>query len=204
MPALDALRDRLRSAHTLACGASVDSVHSHAAWAAALGGVRLPLLSDFNPKGAVAASFGMFLQERGITDRATVLVDAKGVVRHASSVTPAGRRDMDALVRLCEELDAGFGEPLPPFEDAPGLPADTTLYVKDHCMFSRWALYARANLGLDAALPVVNVSVDAAARARLEALGGKSQAPALVQGSSVMYESKDIAAFLVERAAVRW
>lgn len=204
MPALDALRDRLRASHTLACGASVDSTYSHAAWAAALGGIRMPLLADFNPKGAVASSFGMYLAAAGITDRSTVLIDADGVVRHASSVTPAGRRDMNALVELCEALDAGFGRALPAFEDPPGLPAGTRLFVRDNCMFSRWALYTRANLGLADTLPVVNVSTDAAAAAELVARGGKGQAPALVHGDTVLYESKDIAAFLVERCAVRW
>ncbi|MCB9689761.1 MAG: redoxin domain-containing protein [Alphaproteobacteria bacterium] len=204
MPALDALRDRLRASHTLACGASVDSVYSHAAWAAALGGIRMPLLADFHPKGAVATSFGMFLAPAGITDRATVLIDAAGVVRHASSVTPAGKRDMDALVKLCEELDAGWSEPLPAFEDAPGLPAGSELFVKDRCMFSRWSSYVRTNLGLEASLPMTNVTSDPAAGERLAAAGGKNQAPALLHDGTVLYESKDINAFLVERAADRW
>lgn len=204
MPALDALRDRLRASHTLACGVSVDSVYSHAAWAAALGGIRMPLLADFNPKGAVASSFGMFLGPAGITDRSTVLIDASGVVRHASSVTPAGKRDMDELVKLCEELDAGWSEALPDFEDAPGLPAGAELFVKDACMFSRWSMYARTNLGLEGSLPMVNVSRDPAAGERLAAAGGKNQAPALVHGGTVLYESKDINAFLVQHAADRW
>ncbi|MCB9672752.1 MAG: redoxin domain-containing protein [Alphaproteobacteria bacterium] len=204
MPALDALRDRLRASHTLACGASVDSVYSHAAWAAALGGIRMPLLADFNPKGAVAASFGMFLAPAGITDRATVLIDADGVVRHASSVTPAGKRDMDALVKLCEELDASWSGALPAFEDGPGLSAGTELFVKDHCMFSRWSSYVRTNLGLEASLPMTNVTRDPAQGERLAAAGGKNQAPALLHDGTVLYESKDINAFLVERAADRW
>lgn len=204
MPALDALRDRLRASHTLACGASVDSVYSHAAWAAALGGIRMPLLADFHPKGAVASSFGMFLSQAGITDRATVLIDADGVVRHASSVTPAGKRDMDELVKLCEELDASWSGSLPAFDDAPGLPAGAELFVKDACMFSRWSMYARTSLGLEGSLPMVNVTRDPGAGERLSAVGGKSQAPALRHGDTVLYESKDINAFLVERAADRW
>ena len=35
-------------------GVSIDSVHSHANWGRELGGVSFPLLSDFEPKGAVA------------------------------------------------------------------------------------------------------------------------------------------------------
>jgi hypothetical protein len=182
----------------------VDSSYSHGAWAEQLGGIELPLLADFNPKGAVARSFGLYLDQAGITDRATVLIDANGVVRHASSVTPAGARTMADLVALCEEVDRDWDTELPAFEHGPGLPPGTELYVKDRCMFSRWARYARANLHLEEQLPVVNVSTDDAARARLEQLGGKHQAPALVCGDQVMYESKDIITFLVEHAGTRW
>ncbi len=203
MPALDALGERLEKARTLAVGVSVDSVHCHAAWGDALGGIALPLLSDFHPKGEVARSFGAYLEGEGITDRATVLVDATGVVRHASTVGPGGKRDMAELVRRCEELDAAHGG-LPAFEPAPGLPEGTTLYVKDRCLFSRWALYARTNLRLQDRLPVVNCSTDASARDHLASLGGKSQAPALVHGDTVLYESRDISAFLVRCCATRW
>jgi len=180
----------------------VDSTFSHSAWASALGGIRLPLLADFHPKGEVAKSFGLYLDKRGITDRATVIIDAGGTVRYAASVTPAGERDIEALVAFCEKLDADWQSELPAFPEQPGLPEGAELYIKDRCMFSRWANYARTNLHLTDALPMVNVSVDAEAKARLEARGGKHQAPALVCGDQVMYESADIIRFLVERCGV--
>ncbi len=177
----------------------MDSTFSHGAWAWSLGGVSLPLLADFHPKGELAKSLGLFLDGAGITDRATVVIDAAGVVRHASSVGPGGSRDMAALAALCEDLDASFEGDLPaPGSPGPGVPAGSALYVKDRCMFSRWALAARSNLHLEESLPVVNVSQDPAAHARLESLGGKAQAPALVTGSEVLYESKDIITALVE------
>ena len=84
--------DRFRAADTQVLGISVDSVYSHANWARDLGGVSFPLLSDFEPKGAVAASFGHYLAEPGITDRATVIIDKEGVVRYSVSVTPSGSK----------------------------------------------------------------------------------------------------------------
>jgi hypothetical protein len=195
VPALDALAPRLHAAHTLACGVSIDSVYSNAAWAAALGGVSIPLLSDFHPKGAVASSMGCYLDQAGITDRATVLIDAQGVVRFTESVTPGGKRDIEALVARCEALDAEAAT-LPAFTPKGALPEGVSLYVRDHCMFSRWALYTRENLHLD--MPVYNVSTDPARKAELEAVGGKSQAPAMRVGDTVMYESAEIAAFLVK------
>jgi hypothetical protein len=204
VPALEALQDRLRAAHTLSVGVSIDSTFSHAAWAEQLGGVSLPLVSDFHPKGEIAESFGLYLADKGICDRATVIFDAGGTVRYANSVTPAGKRDIGALVAECEGIDAGWEGELPEDEKPPGLGENAALYVKERCMFSRWALYARANLHLEEQLPVYNVSFDEEARARLERIGGKDQAPALVLGDEVMYESADIAKHLAKRGSWAW
>ena len=97
---------------------------------------------------------------------------------------------------MCEEIDSAWQGELPVFTAPKGLPEGAALYIKDNCMFSRWALYARANLHLQDVLPVVNVSRDPEARAKLERIGGKSQAPALVVGEQAMYESAEIAKFL--------
>ena len=97
MPAVEALLERFEAAHTQVLGVSVDSVHCHANWGRDLGGVSFPLLADFHPKGGVAQSYGLYLEDKGITDRATVIIDKTGVVRHASSVTPSGERDIEAL-----------------------------------------------------------------------------------------------------------
>jgi len=58
-------------------GLSVDSVWSHKAYAEKMG-IQYPLLADFQPRGAVAAKYGVFLQEKGITGRAISIVDREG------------------------------------------------------------------------------------------------------------------------------
>jgi len=58
-------------------GLSVDSVWSHKAFAEKLG-IRYPLLADFNPRGAVADRFGVYLSDKGITGRAIAIVDRGG------------------------------------------------------------------------------------------------------------------------------
>jgi hypothetical protein len=201
VPALEALLPRFRSARTQPLGISVDSVYCHANWAKDLGGVSFPLLSDFHPKGAVATSMGAYLADKGITDRATVVIDAAGVVRHASSVTPAGKRNMEELAALCARIDAEHGQGLPTFAAPPGLEAGAKLFVKSACGFSRAVLLARDNLHLGAALPATNVSENAAARGELVSRAGKDQAPALLVGERVIQESKDIIAHLAERQA---
>ena len=61
-------------------GISVDSTWAHKAFAEKLG-LQFPLLADFNPKGAVADKYGLYLADRGIAARAVVVIDKEGVVR---------------------------------------------------------------------------------------------------------------------------
>ena len=197
---MERLQDRFRAAHTVVLGVSVDSVFSHAAWAQGLGGISFPLLADFHPKGEVAAAYGLYLEDSGKTDRATVIVDAGGVVRHASSVTPDGERDIEELAALCEEVDGAYEGKLEEIPDPPGLEKGATLYVKTRCGFSAYTLRARENVHLQDVLPVKNITEDAAARAELEKLAGKLQAPCLVIDGEPMFESAAIISHLVSRA----
>jgi peroxiredoxin len=64
---------------TQVLGISVDSAWSLAAFKKQLG-LGYPLLADFNPRGEVAKKFGLYLDESGITARATVIVDKQGKV----------------------------------------------------------------------------------------------------------------------------
>jgi peroxiredoxin len=58
-------------------GLSVDSVWSHKAFAEKMG-IHYPLLADFQPRGAVADKFGVYLADKGITGRAIAVVDRNG------------------------------------------------------------------------------------------------------------------------------
>jgi glutaredoxin-related protein len=201
VPEVQALLPRFRAAHTQVLGVSVDSVYCHANWAKDLGGVSFPLLADFHPKGEVARGYGLYLDEAGITDRATVLIDAAGVVRHASSVSPAGQRDIGELAAECERLDREYSGPVEDFSDPAGLPEGGVLYVKSSCGFSRAALLACDNLHLSGRIAVSNVSEDAAARQALVKVSGKEQAPCLVIGGETLQESADIVVRLLEATA---
>jgi glutaredoxin len=197
---VEALLARFRAAHTQVLGVSVDSIYSHANWAKDLGGISFPLLSDFEPKGAVAKSYGLYLDKLGITDRATVVIDSEGIVRHASSVTPAGQREIEALAKLCEGIEGEASGSVQAFPEPHGVPEDSKLFVKDRCGFSKAALLALQNLHLQAAVSVRNVSADRAAREELVRVAGSEQAPCLVLGSSVIRESAAIIRALAEAA----
>ena len=190
---------RFRAADTQVLGASIDSVYSHANWAKDLGGVSFPLLSDFEPKGAVARSFGHYLQDAGIADRATVIVDKQGIVRYSVSVTPAGQRDAGDLLGECQKVNAE--QPSSNLAEAKPLPKNTVLYVKSHCGHSRAALLAVDNLRLVSTLRVINVSEDPGGSAALEKAGGKNQAPCLVLEGRSIYESSALIQELAEIAA---
>jgi hypothetical protein len=204
LSALEALNDRFRAAHTLVCGVSVDSRFAHAAWADQLGGISLPLIPDFHPKGEIADSFGVYLPDKGHTDRATIILDAAGTVHYAVSVTPDGQRDAAVLAAECEAIDADWSIELPDDKPPPGLEPNTALYVREQCMFCRWAMYTRHNLHLDGSLPIYNITRDEAAKNELVHCGGKAQVPALVVGELVMYESTQIAEYLCARASWMW
>ena len=105
MPDLQSKIEEFKKADTQVLGISVDSKFSHQNWAISLGGVSFPLLADFHPKGGMAASFGVFLEDNGITDRATIIIDKDGVVQYAESVGIPGLRKADDLLAECQKVN---------------------------------------------------------------------------------------------------
>ena len=59
---------------------SVDSVWCHSAYAKQRK-LRFPLLSDFQPRGAVASMYGAYRENDGVCERALFVIDAQGVIR---------------------------------------------------------------------------------------------------------------------------
>jgi len=82
----------------------VDSKYSHKGWAKTFDGIKFPLLSDFHPKGSVAKTYGLWLDEAGISDRATVLIGKDGTVLWSESVTPSGERNLMELLEKTKSL----------------------------------------------------------------------------------------------------
>src|SRR4051812_32727779 len=61
-------------------GISVDGPWCHGAFAKARN-LHFPLLSDFEPKGAVARSYGAYRAEEGTSERALFVIDGDGVIQ---------------------------------------------------------------------------------------------------------------------------
>lgn len=93
-------------------GISVDGVWCHAAFAAHRK-LHFPLLSDFEPKGAVARRYGVYRDVEGTTERALFVIDEAGVVRW-SYISPVGiNPGADGILSALEKLDRRKGDPRP-------------------------------------------------------------------------------------------
>jgi mycoredoxin-dependent peroxiredoxin len=82
---------------------SVDSPYAHKVWATREG-YDFPLLADFWPHGAVAASYGVLNDQLGAANRGTFLIDRTGVVRFAEMLGPGQRRDQSAWTKALTDL----------------------------------------------------------------------------------------------------
>ncbi|MEO8907835.1 MAG: peroxiredoxin [Microbacteriaceae bacterium] len=102
------LRDNLglfAAEHVELLGISVDSKFALRAWAEQEG-YNFSLLADFWPHGQVAKEYGVFLDDKGIANRASFLIDAGGVIRESFITAPGEARSLDAYRAALEELHA--------------------------------------------------------------------------------------------------
>jgi alkyl hydroperoxide reductase subunit AhpC len=71
---------------------------------------HFPLLSDFEPKGQVARSYGAYRQPEGVAERALFVIDGKGVVRW-SYLSPMGvNPGADGILKALDEFHAASGQ----------------------------------------------------------------------------------------------
>ncbi|HSG05925.1 MAG TPA: redoxin domain-containing protein, partial [Nitrospiria bacterium] len=93
---------KFESANAEVLGISRDSVYSHKAWQEALD-IKHRLLSDMN--GEVAQKFGMWLADKGITKRATVIIDKEGVVKFVKVQEILTARDDNEILEALKTLN---------------------------------------------------------------------------------------------------
>jgi peroxiredoxin len=86
-------------------GLSVDGIWCHLAFAKDRK-LRFPLLSDFEPKGAVARSYGAYRYQDGFAERALFVIDAEGTIAW-SYVSPIGvNPGADGILTALEALQS--------------------------------------------------------------------------------------------------
>ena len=90
--------------HAELLGISVDGVWCHAAFEKDRK-LHFALLSDFEPKGAVAKQYGVFRSE-GFTERALFVIDKQGIIRW-SYCSPVGvNPGADGILEALENLES--------------------------------------------------------------------------------------------------
>lgn len=89
--------------HAELLGISVDGAWCHSAFKEARH-LHMTLLSDFEPKGAVARLYGVYRDEDGTSERALFVIDSEGLIRW-SYVSPVGvNPGADGILEALEAL----------------------------------------------------------------------------------------------------
>jgi len=69
-------------------------------------GYKFSVLADFWPHGQVAKDYGVFLEEHGISNRATFVIDKDGVLVSKFVTAPGQARSLDEYDRALATLNA--------------------------------------------------------------------------------------------------
>jgi len=104
MQSLEQNEQRFKELNTFKLGLSVDSSPSKKAWAASLNIGNTRLLADFWPHGEVAKAFGLFNEEKGISERANVVIDENMQVVFVKVYPISELPDIDEILKALEEL----------------------------------------------------------------------------------------------------
>ena len=100
------LRDQFDELGADLIGISVEGIWCRLAFARDRN-FHLTLLSDFEPKGAVARQYGVYRDHDGVTERALFVIDGDGVIQY-SYVSPIGvNPGAQGLLKTLQTLNAG-------------------------------------------------------------------------------------------------
>lgn len=98
-------------------GASVDSIESHRSWAAELGGLEYPLLSDESK--TLSRAYGVLDEKEGVSLRATFIINSAGVISYQVVSHVNVGRSVEETLRVIKALRT---ERLCPSDWKPGDP----------------------------------------------------------------------------------
>jgi len=95
------LAEKFDAAGAQVFGISMDSPFAQKAWREAEG-FKAHLLSDFEPKGAVARDYDAYLEELGFATRATYVIDKNGKIAFKQVNHPGDQRDQEDVLTALE------------------------------------------------------------------------------------------------------
>ena len=85
-------------------GITVDNIPTLYAWTKQMGKLWFPVLSDFWPHGAVADRYGV-LRSDGVSERALIFIDKKGIIRDIQVNDINKRPDLESCAINLEKMN---------------------------------------------------------------------------------------------------
>jgi alkyl hydroperoxide reductase subunit AhpC len=101
--ALSEANDEFEAAGAVVLEVSVDDVQKQADWCDSMGGVKFHILSDADPKGHVAETYGI-LSERNTARRSTFIIDKAGIIQESKIYPPGSLPSVRKLIPVIEGL----------------------------------------------------------------------------------------------------
>jgi len=107
-PGYNIAREIFEAHDAVLLGITVDNLPTLYAWTRQMGGLWFPVLSDFWPHGEVARLYGV-LRTDGTTERALIVIDKAGIIRHLVVSDINRRPDLKTIVDALRAInDAGM------------------------------------------------------------------------------------------------
>lgn len=103
-PGYNIVKDIFDQNDAILLGITVDNIPTLYSWVREMGQLWFPVLSDFWPHGAVADAYGV-LRSDGVTERALLFIDKKGVLRHAHVGDINVRPPLQVIVTELEKMN---------------------------------------------------------------------------------------------------
>lgn len=103
MSLLNAVLPEFRKYKAELLGISVDGVWCHDAFAQNRN-LHFPLLSDFEPKGAISKKYGAYREKEGCCERALFLIDKNGIINWNYLTPIAENPGADGILEALEAL----------------------------------------------------------------------------------------------------
>jgi peroxiredoxin (alkyl hydroperoxide reductase subunit C) len=103
-PGYNIVKEMFDENDAILLGITVDNIPTLYAWTKQMGQLWFPVLSDFWPHGAVAQKYGV-LRSSGVTERALIFIDKKGIIRDIQVSDINVRPDLEYCVTTLEKMN---------------------------------------------------------------------------------------------------
>jgi len=103
-PGYNIVKDMFDENDAVLLGITVDNIPTLYAWTKQMGKLWFPVLSDFWPHGAVADRYGV-LRSDGVSERALIFIDKKGIIRDIQVNDINKRPDLERCAINLEKMN---------------------------------------------------------------------------------------------------